>query len=323
MRNPHLARILSLIILAALISACVPTAQGRPTLTPSPIPSATFTQQPTATYTLVPTATPTETLTPTVTQTLAPSPTSTETPTPAPANPAKLFLLKSGNITVDWSYGLITNRTTEINGNTKELSALFSFQLLDRAIHSEVREVLGNKITVFYLRVGHDFNGEPVELKLILTGFFGDNLSIAGLPADGAAYLSLRQQRSYEIFEPWKIAQDWRLPIDRRQPVFETVLLADFERLLAKLPEQVILFADHPIIWRPDNFRQAKLDMQRVSTIAARYSPFFSFDDFAVNQSASENAFFWRDHMINQVSLPEVVEDPLEFSADYLILVTP
>jgi hypothetical protein len=218
---------------------------------------------------------------------------------------------------------LITNRVLETDGSAKELSAMFAFQLLDRGIHSETREILGNKVTVYYLRVSHDFRGKPQEVKLILTGFFGENLAIAGLPADGASYLSLRQQRAFVTFEPWLIAQDWRLPIDRRQPLFETVLLADFERLLTKLPDKVIFFADHPIIWRPDNFRQAKLDMQRLSATAARYAPFFDFDDFAVNQTASLNAKTWRDYIVDQKPVPVEMEGKLEFSADYLVLVTP
>src|SRR5690606_32269374 len=115
-------------------------------------------------------------------------------------------------------------------------------------------------------------------------GFFGQDLAIAALPADGAAYISVRQQKSTLPFEPWLIAQDWRLPLDRRGPLFETILQSDFERLLSELPEKVILFADHPIIWFSDNFRQAKIDMQRLSGTAARYAPFFTFDDFAVNQ---------------------------------------
>lgn len=316
-------RLLFLLVLLILLSACAPAVQGRPTLTPSPIPSATHTPQPTATFTLVPSATPTVTPTPTITNTSVPSATPTETPTPIPADPAELFPLIAGNIKVDWSYGLITNRVLDDAGNARELSAMFSFQLLDRGIHSETREILGKKVTVYYLRVSHDFRGKALELKLILTGFFGENLAIAGLPADGAAYLSLRQQRSAVPFEPWRIAQDWRIPADRRQPLFDTVLLADFERMLSKLPDKVILFADHPIIWRPDNFRQAKLDIERLSATAARYAPFFEFDDFGVNQSANPIAKAWRDTIIDQEPIPTELEGKLEFSADYLVLVTP
>lgn len=316
-------RLLFLLVLSILLSACAPTVQGRPTLTPSPIPSATHTPQPTATFTLVPSATPTVTPTPTITNTSVPSATPTETPTPIPADPAELFPLDAGNISVDWSYGLITNRVLDDAGNARELSAMVSFQLLDRGIHSETREILGNKVTVYYLRVSHNFRGKALELKLILTGFFGENLAIAGLPADGAAYLSLRQQRSNVPFEPWRIAQDWRIPADRRQPLFDTVLLADFERMLSKLPDKVILFADHPIIWRPDNFRQAKLDMQRLSATAARYAPFFEFDDFGVNQSANPLAKAWRNYIVDQEPMPVDLEGKLEFSADYLVLVTP
>ncbi len=309
--------------LIMLLSACAPESQGRPTLTPSPIPSRTPTFPPTATFTLVPSATPTETPTPTITNTTAPSATPTETPTPIPGQAAVLFPLTAGNMTVDWSYSLVTNQVMDNDEKAKELSAIFAFQLLDRGIHSETRDVLGNKITTFYLRVSHVFNGQPQELKLILTGFFGENLAIASLPADGAAYLSLCQQRSSTPFEPWVVAMDWRLPIIRRQPLFETILLADFERLLAILPDKVILFADHPIIWRPDNYRQTKIDMQRLSASAARYEPFFRFDDFAVNQTTSKNAEVWRDYIVKQEPIPADMAGKLEFSADYLVLVTP
>lgn len=320
---PNRLRLLFLLGFLILLSACAPAVQGRPTLTPSPIPSSTATPQPTATFTLVPSATPTETPTPTITNTSALTATPTETATLIPSEQAVLFPLAAGNITVDWSYGLITNRVLEIDGSAKELSAMFGFQLLDRGVHSETREILGKKVTVYYLRVSHEFRGKPQEVKLILTGFFGENLAIAGLPADGASYLSLRQQRAYQPFEPWVIAQDWRLPFDRRKPLFETMLLADFERLLSKLPEKVILFADHPIIWRPDNFRQAKLDMQRLSATAARYAPFFEYDDFAVNQTTSLNAETWRDYIVDQKPIPPELQGKLEFSADYLVLVTP
>ncbi|HNY84177.1 MAG TPA: hypothetical protein PKK82_04900 [Anaerolineaceae bacterium] len=245
------------------------------------------------------------------------------TATPIPDYPAKLFPLVAGNITVDWSYSLITNRVLDDAGTARELSAMFAFRLLDRGIHHETRTILDNEVTVYYLRVSHDFRGKPIELKLILTGFFGADLAIAGLPADGAAYISLRQQRAGQMFEPWLIAQDWRLPIEKRKPLFETILLSDFERLLAKLPESVILFADHPIIWRPDNFLQAKLDMQRLSASAARYNPFFEYDMFGLNQSAAPMAKAWRDHVVDQQSIPVDLADKLEFSADYLILVTP
>jgi len=312
-----------LLALLIFLSACAPEAQGRPTLTPSPIPSATSTPVPTQTFTLVPSATPTETPTPTITNTLVPTATPTETPTPVPVDAAALFPLVVGDITVDWSYGLITNRVIDINGKAKELSAMFAFQLLDRGIHSETRDVLGKKVTIYYLRVSHEFRGKPIELKLFLTGFFGQDLAIAALPADGAAYISVRQQKSTLIFEPWLIAQDWRLPLDRRGPLFETILLSDFERLLSELPEKVILFADHPIIWFSDNFRQAKIDMQRLSGTTARYAPFFTFDDFAVNQSTSLNAQAWRDYIVDQLPIPVRLHGKLEFSADYLILVTP
>ena len=63
--------------------------------------------------------------------------------------------------------------------------------------------------------------------------------------------------------------------------------LEEFQELLPTLPDEIILLADHPILFPRNGWTQIKLDMQRVNYLSARYQPFFKFDvyDRLVDQS--------------------------------------
>ena len=203
---------LLLVILALLLIplACQRQYQGRPTSGPTETATATVPAPPTATATSVPTVTATPTFTPTQTPSPLPSATPTATPTPIPTRLATLFPLTAGGArVVDWSYAYISQQENRTDGSLRNLSAMVSFQLLDRGIHSETVKVFGKDVTLYYLRVRHDFNDTPLEVKLILTGFFGTDTPLAALPADGSAYISMRDQNSAAPFEPWNIHEDW------------------------------------------------------------------------------------------------------------------
>ncbi|MFZ3070143.1 MAG: hypothetical protein WA110_03355, partial [Anaerolineaceae bacterium] len=246
-------------------------------------------------------------------------------PTPIPTHVATLFpLTAGGNQTVNWGYAYISRKETRDDGSLLSLSAMVAFQLLDRGIHSETIRVLGQDVTVYYLRVSHTYNQTPIETRLVLTGTFGRDVPIAGMPADGSAYISLRTQNSDAVFEPWRIQQDWQLPYDQRQELFQSMLLKDFEQLLADLPNQVILLAHHPVIWHPDDWAQVKLDMTRVSAEAARLQPFFDYDQFFLLLGQSPTADTWRLYLLNKEDIPAgIVQEDLAFAAEYLVLITP
>ncbi len=317
---------IALLVAVLLVAAgCQPRYEGRPTARPTPLPTKTAT--PTSTYTPspVPTVTSSPTNTPTPSPTPLPSPTPTFTPTPIPPRAATLFPLTAGGArTVDWSYYYISRKESRTDGSLLSLSATVAFQLLDRGIHHETLRILDQDVTVYYLRVSHTFNQVPIETRLVLTGYFGKDVPISALPADGSAYISLRSQNSDAVFEPWRIHQDWQQPYEQRVELFDDLLLSEFELLLADLPDEVIVLAHHPVIWPPDTWTQAVLDMSRISAQAARLQPFFEFDTFNILLGQSDVARAWADYLTESQPIPEELkEDGMSFSAEYLIIIVP
>lgn len=315
---------LALISLGVSLGACHKPLQGRPTALPTQLPTASITPTPSQTPTQLPTVTMTPTATATATETPVPTATNTATPTPIPTRLASLFpLTAGGQQTVDFGYHYITRQDNREDGSLRNLSAMLSFQLMDRGIHSETVKILGEDVTVYYLRVRHVFDQSNLEVKLVLTGIYGQNVPIAGLPADGSSYISLRTQRSDQPFEPWKLHQDWSLPLDQRAPLFETIRLPDFETTLRNLPEQVIVLADHPIILDPDGWTQIYIDMDRVSASAARFQPFFNFNEFDQMTGQSTPANVLRDYLTNDTDIPSNQYNRMVFAADFLVIITP
>ncbi len=324
--KPQRFLIILLLLVLCVSVGCQPRHfEGRPTARPTPLPTNTNT--PTSTYTPSPVPTVTSSPTPTLTPSPTPLPnaTPTFTATPIPTHVATLFPLTAGGAnTVDWSYFYISRKETRADGSLLSLSATVAFQLLDRGIHSETIRVLDQDVTLYYLRVSHTFNQVPIETRLILTGYFGTDVPISALPADGSAYVSVWSQNSDAVFEPWRIQQDWQLPYEQRKDMFDQMLLNDFEQLLADLPDKVIVLAHHPIIWPTDEWNQAVLDMTRVSAQAARLEPFFEFDAFNVLRGQSDMAEAWANYLTENQAIPtEIAHNGLAFSAEYLIIIIP
>ncbi len=317
-------RILVLTLLALSLTGCQKPLQGRPTALPTQLPTASITPTPSQTPTPLPTVTMTPTATATPTETPVPTATNTATPTPIPTRLATLFpLTAGGQQTVDFGYHYITRKDNREDGSLRNLSAMVSFQLMDRGIHSETVKILGKDVTVYYLRVRHIFDQTNLEVKLVLTGLYGQEIPIAGMPADGSSYISLRRQKANQVFEPWKLHQDWNLPLDQRAPLFDTVRLPDFEAELRSLPDQVILLADHPIILNPDGWTQIYIDMDRVSASAARFKPFFNFNEFDQMTGQSTQAIVWEDYLVNNTDIPNNQYNRMTFAADFLVIITP
>ncbi len=225
---------------------------------------------------------------------------------------------------MNWGYAYLSRKELRDDGSLLSLSATVAFQLLDRGIHSETVRVRDQDVTVYYLRVSHVYNQVPIETKLVLTGYFGRAVPISALPADGAAFVNLRSQNSDAVFEPWRIQSDWLLPFEQRQNLFQQMTLTDFEQLLADLPERVILLAHHPVIWRPDDWAQADLDMSRLSAQAARLDDFFDHDAFDLLTGQSRMAEAWSAYLLQNQPIPtDIAQAGLSYSAEYLIIVIP
>ena len=295
-----------------------------PTITPSSTPSATytptFTPTPTETSTLANTITPQPSKTPTPTSTAYPTLSLTPSPTDAPPRPAQLFPYQDVNgKTVDWSYTHVTqigfNREDQVN----ELWAFMAFQLLDRGIHQRNFKFLDETITVFYLNVAHNFNGELLPMQLVLGGTAGANIVIEDIPARESAYIQFQVRESWQSFDPYIIHRDANREYELRQTDYTLRPIHDLQTILPTLPDEVILLADHPILFPFDDWHQIKLDMSRVNTLAARYQPFFEIGvlDRLVDQS--DFAYALRDHLLDNREMPEGI---YAYSSKTLIIIT-
>jgi hypothetical protein len=298
---------------------------------PTPTPAT-----PTSTSTLAPTATQTPTFTPTPTRTLAftitprPSNTPTITTTPFPSlsptasptaiepNPAVLFPLNDINgKQVDWSYYHITQLSTDRLGEVDDLWAFLAFQLLDRGIYRRYLKFQDRDITIYYLNVAHEFNGQLFPMQLVLGGVYGSDVIIENIPAADSLYLQYQIRESEETFDPYIVHRDANRAYDARQAVYPLRLLQDFQTTLAALPDEVILLADHPILFQRDDWYQIKLDMSRVSALAARYQPFFEIADLDRLVDQSDFAYALGDHILNNAAMPEGL---YAFSAKTIII---
>jgi len=244
----------------------------------------------------------------------------TPSPTTAPLDPAVLFDYRDANgRPVDWSYSHVTqigfDRLNEVN----ELWAFMSFQLLDRGIHQRNFDFLGETITVYYLNVAHEFDSVMLPMQLVLGGTAGKNIAIEDIPADGSAYFQVRIQDNSEAFYPYGIHRDANRDYELRESDYPLLFIKDFQALLPSLPDEIILLADHPILFPYDDWPQIKLDMGRVSYFAARYQPFFEIDPYDRLVDQSGFAYNLRDHILDGAQMPEGY---YAFSSQTLVIIT-
>lgn len=331
-RMKHSRKNIFLVLIGIILTfntyGCLSRSEQEITTTSTITPTATITL--TATQTLTPTVTNTSTPANTITArpsqvpTLTPSPYPSMSPTPsptiAPLQPAALFDYQDANgRPVDWSYVYVTqigfDRLNEVN----DLWAFMSFQLLDRGIHHRNFNFLGETITVYYLNVAHEFDGIMLPMQLVLGGTKGENVAIEDIPADGSAYIQVRFQDDSDPFFPYGIHRDANRDYERRESDYPLLFIKDLQALLPSLPDEIILLADHPMLFPRDDWPQIKLDMGRVSYFAARYQPFFEIDPYDRLVDQSEFAYALRDHILDGAQMPEGY---YAFSSQTLVIIT-
>ena len=301
-----------------VLSACsfAPALTPTPTLTalPSlpPSPTATFTLPPT--YTLQPSLTPTITLTPTATYTPTPS------ETPAPLDPAVLFKFQDGDgQVIDWSYARISSISYTSQGTLKTLSGVLAFQLMDRAIHRQTMTFDSQTLTIYYLNVQHEFGGQLVPVKLILSATPGTDVPLFLIPAGGNAYLRMRILANWDIFDAYSLHRDANKAYAERIRRYPDVLLSDLQKLLPSLPDKMIVLADAQILFDPDTLAYTvRYNIDTVPYLAARAMPFLSLDATDRITGPSMEADELANFLVNLTPLPDGIA---YFSSDTLVLI--
>ena len=315
---------------ALLLSACsgLPWLPSpAPTATPLP-PTATMTVTLTNTPTSTPTITPTRTLVPTVTPrptrtstvTLTPLPTFTLTPseTAAPARPAVLYPRRDVNeIVLDWRYTHITEYTLTEKRLPKVLWAYLSFQLMDRAIHRDTMKIIDRDVTVYYLNVQHDFDKQPHPMRLVLGGTYGKDVPISQMPADGSGYIRVRVLAPGEPFDPYIFHRDANKVYPTREAKYPDTRLADLEKLLPQLPDEIMVLADSQVLFDPDERAIVQEQMSQVAFLAARYLPFTGLDEFNRFAGPSPAATSLSNLLLKGVTLSGGIP---AYSSDTLVL---
>lgn len=304
----------------ASLTGCSSAKKATDALPETLTPTITLTATATFTTTSASTITPRPSLTPTVTPTPFNTISPTATASPVPSQPAVLFPYEDINgKTVDWSYFHVTqigyNRLNEVN----DLWAFMGFQLLDRAIHQRNLTFLGEIITVYYVNVAHEFDGELVAMQLVLGGTPGENVAVEDIPAGGTAYVQMQVRESWEDFAPYVTHRDANRSYELRDESYPLVFLKDLQMLLPALPDEIILLADHPILIPQDDWPQIKLDMERVSYLAVRYAPYFELDEYDRLVDQSDFAYALRDHILRGWAMPE---GQFVYSSQTLIIIT-
>lgn len=325
-------RLLIVICLLAVYAAVGCRAETASTITPSPTPTTTLTPTLTPTPTSTLTFTPTHTTTPAFTITSPPTNTPTITPTPfrtlsptptpsqAPLRPAVLFPYQDNfGRTIDWSYVHVTQIGVDRLDQVNDLWAFMAFQLLDRGIHQRNFQFQGETISVYYLNVAHDFDGVLLPMQLVLGGTPGADVPISVIPAGGTAYVQVVVRDGSTFFSPRITHRAANSAFEDRNEAYPFLFLKDLQALLPNLPDQIILLANHPILVPRDDWRQVKLDMERVSYLAAHYQPFFELDpyDRIVDQSAF--AYALRDHILDGTEMPLRI---YAYSSRNLVIIT-
>jgi len=304
-----------------LLTGCQKEFVGRPTAIPTNTPTPTLTPTLTPTSTLVPTITPTSTRTPT--QTLTPYPTLTATPTATRVTPRPAILPRlvdmDGKV-VDWSYAYVTSLGYAETGEVNQLSALLAFRLLDRTIYRRNLTFMSQDVTIYYLNVLHDFNGTEVPMGLVIGGTFGRDIPLSLVPAGGSSYVQTLQLTTKKPLDPFLIHRDANQAYAKRSLVLTDLLLTDLESLLPTLPDELIILADHPILFPRNDWQQAKLDMIRVSALMARFYPLFELDTFDRIVDQSDLAFALRDHLLKSADMPAGI---FFYPSQTLVIVTP
>lgn len=301
-------------------ASLIPTATQTVPPTRTSTPTLTFTPTVSATRTRLPTSTATATLSPTPSRTATASATPTVTSTPAALQPARLFPMRDGSgRTMDWSYQRITS-VQLIGTEPAAMQAFLGFQLMDRAIHSETIRLLDKDLTIYYLNAAHQFEDQLQPVRVILSGEWGRDISLAGLSTSGSFFVRTRLLTSNQGFDAFTIHREAAAVPAGGSEKYQDMFIRDLEAALHRLPQELILMAEGPVLVDPDVYPDVDQYFANAPYLAARYWPWVSLDDLGHVKAPSDVSLRLADHLYHSDPLGS---PPLYFSSSLLVLISP
>jgi hypothetical protein len=234
--------------------------------------------------------------------------------------PAVLFPKRdSAGRLIDWSYTRISSVQMVDAYTPESMQAFAAFQLMDRAIHSETIMINGRELTVYYLNAAHQFGRQIQPMKIILSGEWGEDISLAGLRSSGSFFVRTRVLKSNEAFDPFAIHRDAAAAPAGGNEKYQDLFINKLEQTLASLPQELIVMVEGPVLVSPDLYNDVEMYFREAPYLAARYRPWVDVDrdgqvtgPSGMSQSLTDNLF----HNTPLDTLPDT------FSSSLLILLT-
>ena len=190
---------------------------------------------------------------------------------------------------------------------------------MDRAIHRQTVTFDNQTLTIYYLNVQHEFSGQLLPVKLILSATRGTDIPLSLIPAGGNAYIRMRILPLWDIFDAYSFHRDANKAYADRSRRYPDVLLIDLEKLLPTLPSEMIVLADAQILFDPDSLAYiVRYNIDTVPYLAARAMPFLTLDDYNRITGPSPEATSLVNLLVHLTPIPGGI--PF-FSSDTLVLI--
>jgi hypothetical protein len=141
---------------------------------------------------------------------------------------------------------------------------------------------------------------------------------LAGLSSAGSFFVTTRVLPYQAGFDPYRVHLEANLDLPERSPDYQDLFLVELERLLAELPDPLIVVAEHPILIDPADYAEISFSMQNIPYLAARYGPWVTLDEEGEVVSPSSQAIYLADYLLKNAPLPAA---PETFSSSVLILI--
>jgi len=188
---------------------------------------------------------------------------------------------------------------------------------MDRGIHRETIQVSGGKdLTVYYLNALHEFGPQTETVRLVLSGEWGQDVPIGSLSTSGSFFVTTLVLPPGTIFDPTQIHRQASEDFTSRSPEYQGIFLAQLQEELSRLPEELIIFAEHPVLLEQEDYPDLEFYFQNTPYLAARYWPLTQVDENGRATGPSDWANALTRYLLEEEPVPA---GPLDFPVDVLV----